>query len=227
MIKIQNFHFDVQCVIMTMGTSTAMIKEEIEGLDAISSTRPHLIKRANKRSMDEMFADEDILEMLQKGEGEFAYGKRAKYSFAPLTEHNPTPSLTPATDQHVLPISGSDTQLHTLQPTIQILIPKRKAPAGNSGYPRVKRRRATPITSDISVETVDVEVPDRGKIPKYWLHPSMIVDKIGKTRQRRRRRRRRRRRIKNQIPNVWYHPSIKIENPKIPRGVRYHPSITM
>lgn len=195
-----------------------------------------------KRSADEMFADEDILEMWEKGEGEFAYGKKPKIGFVPLTDNNPTPSMIPTTPQQVV---ATETAENTpLQPTIQIMMPKkRQRDDAEDDTAQIKLRRSTPITSNLAVETVDVELPlipntryrpkhlqyrprysqsvdatlprKRPVIPQYRLHPSMtkVVSSTTVTRRKRRRRKRGSRKSRQKVP-------------KVAVGVKYHPSIT-
>lgn len=84
--------------------------------------------KAFKRSADEMFADNDILEQAQKLEGEFAYGKRGRIDpYVVLDDNNPTPSLYPVTPQ--LPVVGPSRAVKRgseAVSTIQLLAPKKR-----------------------------------------------------------------------------------------------------
>uniref|UniRef100_A0AAU7E0A7 V protein n=1 Tax=Cardioderma bat adenovirus TaxID=3141913 RepID=A0AAU7E0A7_9ADEN len=129
-----------------------------------------------KRSADEVYADEDILEQLERGDGEFAYGKRARV----LETSNPTPSLEPLTEQVVLPGQAK------LLPTVQVLAPrKRRAAAstadsggegaeakrvkaeapfasyseGGDSKVKVELRERKRVAPGLAVETVDVKIP--------------------------------------------------------------------
>lgn len=76
-----------------------------------------------KRSMDEVFADHDILEQAAQKTGEFAYGKRAR--ILPLDTSNPTPALRPVTEQKPV-LAAAPSSAVTLTPTVQMLVPRKR-----------------------------------------------------------------------------------------------------
>lgn len=139
--------------------------------------------RGFKRSADEIFGDEDILSQAENREGEFAYGKRSRMepfttpNLMPvavrrepqvmiLDQSNPTPSLRPVTEQTVLPIRKRKIDDANIQPTVEILAPKRqaiKAEPIDTSQPMVvediKVRAPKRISSSLSVQTVDIKVP--------------------------------------------------------------------
>lgn len=83
-------------------------------------------ERASKRSSDEIFADEDILEQYESGEGEFRYGKRSKAEAAVVLDtSNPTPSLQPVTPQMPIVPTASATKRSAV-PTVEVLAPKKR-----------------------------------------------------------------------------------------------------
>lgn len=83
-------------------------------------------ERAVKRVADEMFADADILEQFESGEGEFRYGKRGRTDPTLLLDtSNPTPSMQPVTPQ--MPILPPTVKRGTSTlPTVQVLAPKKR-----------------------------------------------------------------------------------------------------
>lgn len=136
-----------------------------------------------KRSSDEIYGDEDIFSQAENREGEFAYGKRARMepfttpnlmpvavrrepNIMLLDQSNPTPSLRPVTEQTVLPIRKRKIEDADIQPTVEILAPKRQAiktETIDTSQPMVvediKVRAPKRITSSLSVQTVDIKVP--------------------------------------------------------------------
>lgn len=127
---------------------------------------------ATKRDYDEVMADDSILEDMRLNEGEFRYGKRARYE--PLDTSNPTPSLKPVSAQHPIVMPGQA----TLLPTVQVMAPrKRKYKDDPDAAFDIKRRvkaedtkplvnvedikiRATKrVAPNIDVHTVDISVP--------------------------------------------------------------------
>ncbi|UYL15012.1 protein V [Bat mastadenovirus] len=126
---------------------------------------------AMKRTNDELFGDEDILEQMEKGEGEFAYGKQFRLSYdekpayLPLTVSNPTPSLKPVTEQKVVKVAKKRgrSEYDELQPTVQIMESKRRRPnepdVGFSEVQDVKVRPIKQVADTVAVATVDVEMP--------------------------------------------------------------------
>ncbi|AQQ73631.1 pV [Harbour porpoise adenovirus 1] len=80
--------------------------------------------RGAKRSADEMFADNDILEQFERGEGEFAYGKKTRTEVI-MDNSNPTPSMQPITPQIPIPTRGVKREGEAV-PTVQVLAPKRR-----------------------------------------------------------------------------------------------------
>nr|WGN96598.1 V protein [Lemur mastadenovirus] len=130
----------------------------------------------SKRSYDEVYADEDILDQEGKRQGEFAYGKRIRYSepgekIVPLDSANPTPSLKPITEQKVLPVGGLKRKSDQLeiQPTMQLLAPKKRklAPEEDVFTPvrrsarikEVKVRSIKRVVPGVGISTVDVTLP--------------------------------------------------------------------
>lgn len=83
-------------------------------------------ERASKRSADEIFADNDILEQFEQGDGEFRYGKRGRQETAVVLDtSNPTPSMQPITPQ--VPIMNTATKRAAgTVPTVQVLAPKKR-----------------------------------------------------------------------------------------------------
>lgn len=82
--------------------------------------------RAPKRSSDEMFADADVLEQFERGEGEFAYGKRQRRMDAVVLDaSNPTPSMQPITPQIPLQTRGIKREGDAV-PTLEVLAPKKR-----------------------------------------------------------------------------------------------------
>ncbi|SMG83446.1 pV [Bottlenose dolphin adenovirus 1] len=79
---------------------------------------------AMKRVADEMYADEDILEQMEKQEGEFAYGKKAKEVL--LDTSNPTPSMRPITPQIPLPPPRGVKREGEMVSTVQLLENKKR-----------------------------------------------------------------------------------------------------
>lgn len=128
---------------------------------------------ALKRSNEELYADEDILEQAEKLEGEFAYGKHLRMSykeepaFVPLTVANPTPSLKPVTEQKVVPVARKRGrgELDDMQPTVQILESKKRRrnepEVGFSEVQDVKVRPIKQVADTVAVATVDVEMPQQ------------------------------------------------------------------
>lgn len=129
--------------------------------------------RPMKRSSDEIYADDDILEQSEKRSGEFAYGKRFEMSYdvkpeyVPLEMGNPTPSMKPVTEQKVVKIAkkrGRD-EYDDLQPTVQILESKRKRPnapeVGIKEVQDVTMRPIKQVSDNVAVATVDVEMPQQ------------------------------------------------------------------
>nr|WGN96530.1 V protein [Lemur mastadenovirus] len=137
---------------------------------------------SSKRSYDEVYADEDILEQEGKRQGEFAYGKRIRYSepgekIVPLDSANPTPSLKPITEQKVLPVGGLKRKSDQLeiQPTMQLLAPKKRklAPDDDVFTPvrrsarikEVKVRSIKRVAPGVGISTVDVTLPMNVDVP--------------------------------------------------------------
>lgn len=82
-------------------------------------------ERAAKRSADELYGDEDLLEQLEAREGEFRYGKRGRTEAEAvvLDNSNPTPSLQPVTPQ--IPVASAAVKRGAV-PTVQVLAPKKR-----------------------------------------------------------------------------------------------------
>lgn len=126
---------------------------------------------ALKRSNEELYADEDILEQAEKLEGEFAYGKHLrmdydeKPEYVPLSVGNPTPSLKPVTEQKVVKVAKKRgrNEYDEMQPTVQMLEGKRRRPnepdVGFSEVQDVKVRPIKQVAKNVAVATVDVEMP--------------------------------------------------------------------
>ncbi|AUG71651.1 pV [Rhesus adenovirus 56] len=132
--------------------------------------------RGFKRQYDEVYGDEDILEQAAQQIGEFAYGKRSRRGdlAIALDSGNPTPSLKPVTLQQVLPVSASTDskrgikrEMEDLQPTIQLMVPKRqrleevleKMKVDPSIEPDVKVRPIKEVAPGLGVQTVDIQIP--------------------------------------------------------------------
>ncbi|BBE29340.1 pV [Bat mastadenovirus A] len=119
-------------------------------------------QRRIKRDYDEVYADEDILDQAGAMINEFAYGKRAQL----LTEHNPTPSQVPITEQEPVVRSGEA----KLLPTVQVLVPrevKRETvlPVGKSeaGDVKIENKGVEEVAPGLGVQTVDIKVPLKRK----------------------------------------------------------------
>nr|WGN96462.1 V protein [Lemur mastadenovirus] len=136
----------------------------------------------SKRGYDEVYADEDILDQEAKRQGEFAYGKRLRYSepgekMVPLDSANPTPSLKPISEQKVIPVGGLKRKSDQLeiQPTMQLLAPKkRKLGADEDVFtpvrrsPRIKEvklRSVKRVAPGVGISTVDVTLPMNVDVP--------------------------------------------------------------
>lgn len=147
-----------------------------------------------KRSNDEVYADEDILEQSEKRSGEFAYGKRfamsydVKPEYVPLETGNPTPSLKPVTEQKVVKVARKRGrgEFDEMQPTVQMLESKRKRPnAPEIGIKEVQDVTMRPIkqvTRNVAVATVDVEMPQaaaRQMIEAMEAQPSSSGSSVG------------------------------------------------
>lgn len=175
---------------------------------------------AIKRTYDEVYADEDILQQAAEGTGEFAYGKKRKLGDDAiiLDENNRTPSLVPVTPQiPVRPMAGKKRPIE-LQPTVQMLIPS-------------KRARLLKPESNSSVVPMALDLPDVGpsslfQLPKVETETKMEIDDI-KVRP-----------IKKVTSEIGVQTvdvttsasSKKMWGPaskKLPQGVRYHPSIIL
>ncbi|AEF59051.1 V [Simian adenovirus 20] len=127
-----------------------------------------------KRSYDEVYGDEDILEQALDRSGEFAYGKKARTGeiAIPLDTSNPTPSLKPVTLQQVLPVSaptkrGIKREGGELQPTMQLLVPKKQKledvldmlKVEPDVQPDIKIRPIKQVAPGMGVQTVDIQIP--------------------------------------------------------------------
>ncbi|AEW43617.1 pV [Chimpanzee adenovirus Y25] len=132
---------------------------------------------ASKRSYDEVYGDEDILEQAAERLGEFAYGKRSRPALKeeavsiPLDHGNPTPSLKPVTLQQVLPSAaprrGFKREGEDLYPTMQLMVPKRQKledvletmKVDPDVQPEVKVRPIKQVAPGLGVQTVDIKIP--------------------------------------------------------------------
>ncbi|AET87227.1 V core protein [Human mastadenovirus B] len=129
-----------------------------------------------KRSYDEVYGDDDILEQAADRLGEFAYGKRTRSSpkeeavSIPLDHGNPTPSLKPVTLQQVLPVPASrgvKREGEDLYPTMQLMVPKRqrledvleKMKVDADIQPEVKVRPIKEVAPGLGVQTFDIKIP--------------------------------------------------------------------
>lgn len=130
--------------------------------------------KGTKRVYDEVYGDEDILEQALDRSGEFAYGKRARTGeiAIPLDTSNPTPSLKPVTLQQVLPVSaptrrGIKREGGELQPTMQLLVPKKQKledvldmlKVEPDVQPDIKIRPIKQVAPGMGVQTVDIQIP--------------------------------------------------------------------
>ncbi|ANQ44416.1 core protein V [Human adenovirus 4] len=132
----------------------------------------------SKRSYDEVYGDEDILEQAAERLGEFAYGKRNRLAplkeevvSIPLDHGNPTPSLKPVTLQQVLPNAaprqGFKRQGEDVYPTMQLMVPKRQKledvletmKVDPDAQPEVKVRPIKQVAPGLGVQTVDIKIP--------------------------------------------------------------------
>ncbi len=134
---------------------------------------------ASKRSYDEVYGDEDILEQAAERLGEFAYGKRSRPAplkeeavSIPLDHGNPTPSLKPVTLQQVLPSAAPRRGFkreggEDLYPTMQLMVPKRQKledvlehmKVDPEVQPEVKVRPIKQVAPGLGVQTVDIKIP--------------------------------------------------------------------
>nr|AJE59837.1 pV [Human mastadenovirus B] len=130
----------------------------------------------SKRSYDEVYGDDNILEQAAERLGEFAYGKRSRSGVKeealsiPLDHGNPTPSLKPVTLQQVLPTpprKGIKREGEDLYPTMQLMVPKRqkledvleKMKVDPEIQPEVKVRPIKQVAPGLGVQTVDIKIP--------------------------------------------------------------------
>nr|WRQ19850.1 MAG: pV protein [unidentified adenovirus] len=95
----------------------------------------------SKRSYDEVYADDDILQQAADLSGEFAYGKRRRLAGPEalvLDTQNSTPSLVPVTPQAVLlpsvGIGRKRGRVGDLQPTVQMMVPAKRT-RNHNAYP--------------------------------------------------------------------------------------------
>lgn len=102
--------------------------------------------KADKRSSDEMFADEDILTQYEQREGEFRYGKRQRTEAIVLDTSNPTPSLQPVTPQ--IPLTSGVKR--GAVPTVQVLAPKKR---------RITETAEEVFSAPMSVSNMDTVAP--------------------------------------------------------------------
>ncbi|AAR89960.1 V [Human adenovirus 7] len=129
-----------------------------------------------KRSYDEVYGDDNILEQAADRLDEFAYGKRTRSSpkeeavSIPLDHGNPTPSLKPVTLQQVLPVParrGVKREGEDLYPTMQLMVPKRqrledvleKMKVDADIQPEVKVRPIKEVAPGLGVQTFDIKIP--------------------------------------------------------------------
>ncbi|WRK24375.1 protein V precursor [Canine mastadenovirus A] len=117
---------------------------------------------ASKRSYDEVYADEDVLDQAGNMINEFAYGKRVRV----LTHKNPTPSQVPITPQEPVARPG---EAHLL-PTVQVLAPRGSrretmlpVTKSEGGDVKVENKGFEQITPGLGVQTVDIKVPVKRK----------------------------------------------------------------
>ncbi|BCG66205.1 pV [Canine mastadenovirus A] len=117
---------------------------------------------ASKRSYDEVYADEDVLDQSGNMINEFAYGKRVKM----LTHKNPTPSQVPITPQEPIARPGEA----RLLPTVQVLAPRDSkhetmlpVTKSEGGDVKVENKGFEQITPQLGVQTVDIKVPVKRK----------------------------------------------------------------
>ncbi|APG53801.1 V [simian adenovirus 55] len=131
--------------------------------------------RGHKRSYDEVYGDEDILEQALDRSGEFAYGKRSrgeKDVALALDTSNPTPSLKAVTEQKVMPVSlpgrrAPKREAGDMQPTMQLLVPKRQKLEDVLDFlkmepdvqPDVKIRPIKEVAPGLGVQTIDIQIP--------------------------------------------------------------------
>lgn len=119
-----------------------------------------------KRSYDEVYGDEDILDQYENREGEFAYGKR-KPSVMMLDNHNPTPNQIPVTEQQVISSLKNSSYVAPgtgkLLPTVQVLVPKQEESSSflsnESGDVKVEHRGRKMVAPDVAMDTVDIKLP--------------------------------------------------------------------
>ncbi|BBE52531.1 pV [Human mastadenovirus D] len=190
----------------------------------------------SKRSYDEVYGDDDILDQAAERAGEFAYGKRSREEeliSLPLDESNPTPSLKPVTLQQMLPSRGVKREGENMYPTMQIMVPKRRRvedvldTVKMDVEPQVKVRPIKQVAPGLGVQTVDIQIPtdmDVDKKPSTsievqtdpWLLASTAATATEPPR------RRRWGPANRLLPNYVLHPSI-IPTPGY-RGTRYYAS---
>ncbi|ACI04182.1 pV [Human adenovirus 53] len=197
----------------------------------------------SKRSYDEVYGDDDILDQAAERAGEFAYGKRSREEeliSLPLDESNPTPSLKPVTLQQVLPSRGIKREGENMYPTMQIMVPKRRRvedvldTVKMDVEPEVKVRPIKQVAPGLGVQTVDIQIPtdmDVDKKPSTsievqtdpWLPASTATASTSTAATATEPPRRRRWGPANRLmPNYVLHPSI-IPTPGY-RGTRYYAS---
>nr|WRQ19832.1 MAG: pV protein [unidentified adenovirus] len=156
--------------------------------------------------------EEDVIDL--------GYGKRRRTvgEALVLDTSNSTPSLRPVTSQAVLPIAGVK-RVGDFQPTVQVMVPLKRArdqspprsledvavgadlPAGTMEVEDIKVRPLKQVTPEVGVQTVDVSV-NVPAVSQEVQTEGMVIDAPPQYRFRRRR-------------------------VTVPRGVRYHPSISL
>lgn len=210
----------------------------------ISFTPGQMSSQTVKRSYDEVYADNDILEQAEAGVGEFAYGKRPRIQETILLDNkNSTPSLTPITPQIPVQVSARKRPID-LQPTVQMMVPSKirkisdvdmispmavefpdTGPSSlfNSKNEPTKMeidditiRPLKQVTSDIGVQTVDVSVPTTSSVSRraQGVRYHPSIIMGPKYVRRRRRRRRQNRRRRRATSSIGILPQIT-----------YHPTI--
>ena len=120
---------------------------------------------ATKRSYDEVYADEDILQQAAAQSGEFAYGKRARLQAMPLDVKNETPGLMPITPQVAVPLTGKR-RSGDLQPTVQLMVPSKRKRSSDPSPPPLppplQTSRIPPAFPPVPVTIKDEDMADVG-----------------------------------------------------------------
>lgn len=172
------------------------------------------IRSVEKRSYDEVYADNDILEQALNRSNEFYYGKKPNIEAIVLDNSNPTPSLTPVTPQVPIGAQSSVSGME-VQPTVQVMTyTGASAPSETPmEVENVKIRAPKQVAPGIAVQTVDLEVPLGRDVGTQTVTRNVSATNDMATQT-------------NFFPSQTRYPRYVSYRRRIPQVV-YHPSINM